>query len=81
MQVFDKDKNHLGSCAVLANKLIGSKFTVALALEGKSCEDCGVKHTEFKDIIYDIYIFGASQLGLMVRSIEDAKHLPGFTEV
>ena len=79
MKVFDRDNNYLGTCAVLPNEIVGSKYSVPLAEEGRVCKSCGHKHTKFRTIPYDLYIFGAAELGLITRKKKDAEHLPGFT--
>jgi hypothetical protein len=79
LKVFDRNHNYLGNCAVLANEIEGSKFSVPLAEESRVCKSCGHKHTKFRTIPYDLYIFGAAELGLITREKKDVEYLPGFT--
>ena len=78
MPVIGPEKKQIGACSVYKHQLSGSKFCVALAYETEVCKVCGIKHEEFKPILFDIGALEDGQLCLVAETLDDAKHLPGF---
>lgn len=69
MKVFDCQQNPIGWCKVDANRLIGTKFVMAIA----------VSDQRFGEVGFDICVYDHYFTGLIAETLDDARLLPGFT--
>ena len=82
MQVFNQQQEPIGRCSVGQYRVKGKTLQVPIAYEGEYCEGCKVRHTLFDVLTYSVCMVigdNEDEIGVIAKTLEEAKYLPGFT--